>query len=219
MMRIARAVVLVFVVALGGSTAAVAQGTSSGESRFYAQLDVAATLGHTSSGAIGAEAGYRFRPRIDVFAEGGHIGNVTSADMQTAANLIANNVGASANPVAKVNYFDVGARYHFVVTPTIHPYVAIGIGVAHVSNETTFTVNGTTVSPDSLGIQTGADLNGSETNAFLMIGGGTTVSFSRRYYVDLSYRFGGVLGATNALTGSGSTLVTNRVQLGIGMTF
>jgi len=221
MIRMARAGVFVLAIALWGSATALAQPSGSDASLGYAQFDIAATLGHTSDKALGGEAGYYVRPELAVFFEGGHIGNAASADIELGANLIANNVGVTANAITKVNYFDVGVRYRFTLRswPTIHPYAAIGIGAAHVTNQTTFSINGTTYSPEALGIQLGVDLNGSETKTFLMLGGGATMMFGTRYLAELSYRWGGVFGATNALTGSGSTLSTNRVQLGIGVTF
>jgi opacity protein-like surface antigen len=221
MTRIGRAVLVVFAIVLLGSATAFAQPSGASTWSGYAQFDVAATFGHKSDKALGGEAGYEVRPGIDVFAEGGHIGNAASADLESGANLIANAVGATANAITKVNYFDVGVRYRFTLAswPTVHPYAAIGIGAAHLTNQTTFSINGTTFSPDALGIQLGADLNGSETKAYLMLGGGAMMTFGERYLVDLSYRWGGVLGATDAITGSGSTLSTNRLQFGIGLTF
>jgi opacity protein-like surface antigen len=218
MMRIVRIAPIVFSMLVCGFSTAFAQGGAA-SSRGYAEFDVAATLGHKSDKAIGGEAGFHIRPNFDLFVEGGHIGNAASADLDAGANLIANNVGATANAITKVNYFDVGIRYPFAASPTVHPYVAFGIGAANVKNETTFSVNGAQVPEESIGIQSGADLNGSETKAFIMAGVGATVTLKPRYFLDFSYRFGGVLGATNALTGSGSTLKTNRVQVGIGINF
>lgn len=216
-MRIARVVPIVFVMTLCASHAfaQTLKGT-----RGYAAIDVAATLGHKSDKAIGGEVGVEVKDNIDVFFEGGHIGNAASAAMEDGANRIANNVGATANPIAKINYFDFGVRYRFhVKSPNLHPYAAIGFGGAHVRNETTFVVNGTAFAPEQLGIQSGTDLNGTETKAFLMFGAGTTVTFSKRYFIDASYRFGGVLGATSAGPSDTETIKTNRVQLGLGLGF
>lgn len=218
MIRIVRVAALVLAAALCGPAAALAQSGPSDTSPFYAQFDVAATLGHKSSGAVGGEGGYRVKPYLDAFLEAGHIGNAASADLEAGANTIANNVGATASSVSKVTYFDLGVRYHRMVTPTIQWYGALGLGAAKVSNETTFSVNGTVFPPEALGIS-GSDLNGHETKTFLMLGGGATMTFGRRYFGDLSYRFGGVLGASNQVTGNGYTLKTNRIQLGIGMRF
>jgi opacity protein-like surface antigen len=219
MIRIVRVAPIVFAVVVCGFSTAFAQAAGAAASRGYAEFDIAATLGHKSDKAIGGEVGFHLRPKIDVFAEGGHIGNAASADLEAGATLIANNVGAAANAISKVNYFDVGVRYGFEAAPNVHPYVAFGIGAAQVKNETTFAVNGTVVPEESIGIQSGTDLNGSETKAFLMIGGGATITLKPRYFLDVSYRFGGVISAPSPASANGALLKTSRVQLGIGLTF
>jgi len=185
----------------------------------YAQLDVAATLGHKSDAAIGGEFGWHVKPDLAIFFEGGHIGNAAAADIEAGANRIANAVGATANAITKVNYYDVGVRYAFVMNnPKVHPYVAFGVGAAQVKNETTFVVNGTTTAPETLGIQLGSDLNGQETKAFVMFGLGAHVDVGSRYLIDASYRFGAVLSTTSAVADT-VALKTNRVQLGVGVKF
>jgi hypothetical protein len=221
MMRIARVVSIVFATTLYAGHA-FAQGAPPAPSRGYAAVDVAATLGHKSDKAVGGEAGVQVKDNIDVFVEGGHIGNAASASMEDGANRIANNVGAVANPVAKVNYFDAGVRYHFHINaPNVHPYVAIGIGGAQVKNVTTFVVNGTAFTPEQLGIASvgGGDLNLTETKPFFMIGAGASITFGARYFVDVSDRFGAVIGATSAGPSDTETIKTNRVQLGLGIKF
>ena len=89
MIRMARAGLLVLAIALWVSATAFAQPSRFDTSRGYAQFDIAATLGHTSDKALGAEAGYDVRPEIAVFFEGGHIGNAASADLQSGASRIA----------------------------------------------------------------------------------------------------------------------------------
>jgi opacity protein-like surface antigen len=191
MMRIARVLPMLF--ALTCCSAALLQAQPATTDPYYAQIDVAATLGHKSDAAIGGELGYRLRPKFDVFFEGGHIGNAASADLDARATTIGNAVGASTSAVAKVNYFDVGVRYLWPEAQgRFHPYVTAGIGAAHVRNRTTLSVNGTAVDPASLGVQFGTDLSGSVTSAYLMLGGGATTPFGKRYFVDLSYRYGRV---------------------------
>lgn len=224
MMRIARVVPILLAVALCSATALQAQSAPSGDTRGYAEINGGATLGHKSDVSVGGEAGYQVMPNLDVFGEFGHIGNAASADLEARANTIANNVGGTADVVAKVNYFDVGVRYRFVIAqaPKVHPYVALGIGAAHVTTETTLSVNGTAVPPGTL-VTFGDDLNGTHTAPFLMIGGGATVPFASRYFVDLSYRFGRVFEKSET-TGTDTVIVlnafnTNRVQVGLGIKF
>src|SRR5919202_1612957 len=64
-------------------------------------------------------------------------------------------VGATANTISKIDYFDAGLRYHWPASASVDPYVAIGGGIAHVKNETTLSANNDLV-------QFGTDLNGSE---------------------------------------------------------
>lgn len=222
MIRSVRVLPILFAVTFCGAAPLHAQSAASTSSRFYAEIDVAATLGHKSDKAVGGEAGYRLRPQLDVFFEGGHIGNAASADLDSRATTIGNAVGASASAVAKVNYFDAGARYHIQTTRTgpFQPYVTAGVGAAHVKNQTTLSVNGTTVDPTSLGVLFGTDLNGTETSGFFMLGGGGTVPFGKRYLVDVSYRYGRVFQKSDS---NGNVVIaginTHRVQAGLGITF
>jgi len=102
----------------------------------------------------------------------------------------------------------VGLRYHWPASPNVDPYVALGVGLAHVNNETTLSANSDLV-------QFGSDLNGSQNRPIIMLGGGATVGFAKRYFLDLSYRFGAVL-ATGDASGVNKT---QRVQVGIGIKF
>lgn len=220
MMRIARVLPMLFGMTFSTAALLHAQTAAPTDTRAYAEIDVAATLGHKSDAAVGVEAGYRIRPRFDVFFEGGHIGNAASADLDQRATTIANAVGASASTVAKVNYFDVGVRYHWPVAGRFHPYLAMGIGAAGVKNETTLSVNGTAVPAEDLGVLFGSDLNGHETSGFFMFGGGATAPFGKRYFGDLSYRYGRVFQKSD----SGGNVVidginTHRVQIGVGVRF
>ncbi len=223
MMRIARVVPMLMAFTFCGAAALQAQPAASGDMRGYAEINGGATLGHKSDLSVGGEAGYQVMSNLDVFGEVGHIGNAASADLESRANVIANNVGATASVIAKVNYFDFGIRYRFVVRqPNVHPYVAVGVGGAHVTTETTLSINGATVAPGTL-VTFGSDLNGSETAPLFMIGGGATLTFASRYFADISYRFGRVFGKSET-SGSESITVlnafnTNRVQVGLGIKF
>lgn len=224
MMRMARVVAIFFAFNFACAALARAQTGGAPAYRSYAEINAGATLGHKSDASVGGEAGFQVMPitlpGLDVFVEFGHIGNAASADLDARATTIANNVGATASAVSKVNYFDAGARYRFAATPKIHPYVALGLGFAQVSNETTLSVNGTAVPPENLGVLFGSDLNGSEKAGFFMLGGGATVPFASRYFVDVSYRYGRVFQKTDD---SGNVVIaginTNRVQAGLGIKF
>jgi opacity protein-like surface antigen len=196
--------------ALTLASAAVASAqtpATAGSTPYYAEFDFAATLGHKSDIAVGGEFGFRLSPDIDVFVEGGHIGNAATSKMEEDADRIAAAVGATANTISKIDYFDAGLRYHWPASRTVDPYVALGFGIAHVKNETTLSQNADLV-------QFGTDLNGSEIRPILMIGGGATVALARKYFLDLSYRFGAVF-----LGDDSGVNKTQRAQIGIGIRF
>jgi opacity protein-like surface antigen len=198
-----------------------AQPAASTEPRGYAEGNLGATFGHKSDMSAGGEFGWAVMRDLDVFFEAGHIGNAASSDLESRANSIANYVGATANVIAKVNYFDAGVRYRFVINqPSVRPYVAAGFGGANVNTQTTFSVNGTTVPPESLGIGLGEDLSGTHTVPYFMVGGGATVTFHTRYFADVSYRYGRVFEKKDA---DGNVQLaafnTNRLQVGLGLHF
>jgi len=185
---------------------------------WYAEFAAAATLGHRSSSSVGGEGGYRLTKDFDVFFEGGHIRTVGTADLDARAQLVAGAIGATANASYHVSYFDAGVRYHIKQITRVHSYVAVGLGAAHVRADTGLGVNGVTVSPDSLGVQFGSDLSGAETKFYLMLGGGATWDFKKRYFVDASYRYGRIAPKTSAIEGD-QPINTQRVQIGIGLRF
>jgi opacity protein-like surface antigen len=224
MMRAARVATVCLAVILGAraASAQTPAAPSALDYAFYAEVNGGATLGHTSDKSVGVEAGRRITDRLDGFLEGGHIGNAATTDFAQRGQKIATALGASVSAVEKVNYFDVGVRYHIEARPTLHPYVAFGVGVAHVRTETNLSINGTPVSPDS--VLLGDDLAGTFNRPFVMIGFGANLEFARRYFAELSYRFGHISeGTTTTPSGSNEVLLaavpTQRVQIGVGIRF
>jgi opacity protein-like surface antigen len=192
--------------------------------RIALEVTTAATLGHTSHGSFGAEADYAYTPQIDFFVEGAHIGNAATKDLDNRARALGNAVGATVSAVERVNFIDFGARYHVsrYVPPKIqkiHPYVAGGLGFANVKTATRFSINGTAVVPDSLGIQLGSDLAGTHNRAFLMLGFGGTMPFHQRYFLDFGYRYGHAFGQTDQGELVLAGVNTNRIQIGAGIYF
>lgn len=221
MMRIVRVVPILLAVAFSTSAAqAQTPAAAPAESKVYAEFNVGATFGHTSDASVGGEGGFRLMPNLNVFVEGGHIGNAATAKLEKNAAKIATSVGATASAVSRMNYFDAGIRYHWPATPSVDPYIAFGAGVAQVRNRTALSVNGTVPDPETLGVQFGTDLNGTEREPFIMLGGGATVGFATRYFLDLSYRYGRVFKKNDE---NGNEVIpainTQRVQAGIGVRF
>jgi opacity protein-like surface antigen len=187
------------------------------DSRFYVELNVGASLGHQSDKSVGVEAGMRVADQLDGFLEGGHIGNAATTDFDERGQKIANSLGASLSSVEKVNYFDVGVRYLVPVMSTVHPYIALGVGIAQVTTETNLTINGAPVGPDAVAL--GTDLSGTFKRPFIMFGVGATVTFATRFFGDLSYRYGRISGETDGSDVVLAAVPTQRLQIGVGVRF
>jgi len=220
MMRCARLVTCFVIVASAGIGRAQAQ--TPGEPRWYAEATAAATLGHKSDKAFGGEVGVRLSDTFDVFIEGGHMGNVGNADLEARAQKIADflggNVGSSGY---KLDFVDVGVKYRVPMSGRWHPYVAVGVGVAKIKPEVTFGVGGTDVTGDlpNRGVQLGLDLSESQNELFVMIGGGVTVNFAKRYFADVGYRYGRTAAAKEGDETVIKGLDTQRVFAGVGIRF
>jgi hypothetical protein len=183
--------------------------------RFFADVNAAATLGHKSDSAFGGEFGMLLTPGFDVIAEGGHMGNVGTSDLDDRAQLIASAIGATVGATAeKVNFFDAGFRYRVPINSNKWtPWVALGFGVADVKSEVAFSVN-----PDEAGVQLGPDLSGSVMKALLMFGLGGDVYFAKRYFAGLSYRYGHIFPRSGIIEDD-VAIKTQRVQGGVGIRF
>ncbi len=135
-----------------GVRSAHAQATpGAADSKFYAEFNFGPTLGHKSDRFFGGELGYRLTPELDVFVEVSHMNNVGTTELDDRATTIANYLGGTASTAYKANIFAFGVRYNFTVTSKIQPVRAGGVGVAHVTTEVEFTVNGTTIDPGPAG--------------------------------------------------------------------
>jgi len=208
----------IVVISAGAARAQTPAASSIPPHKLALEVTAAATLGHTSDKSFGGEADYSFRPRLDFFVEGAHIGNAATSDLESRAREIGDAVGASTSAVERVNFLDFGARYR-VGTFKFNPYVALGVGFAQVKTSTTFSQNGQTVSPESLGIQLGSDLSGTHTRPFVMAAVGGTAPFAKRYFVDFGYRYGHAFKETEDSDLVLAGVNTNSLQVGVGSYF
>jgi opacity protein-like surface antigen len=218
MKRFACVAAVCLVATLGISVrAAHAQAAPAADSQMYAEINFGPTLGHKSDAFVGGEFGYRLTETLDLFVEGGHMGNVATTDLDDRAAIIANHLGGTASTAFKVNHFDVGVRYRIDATPTIHPYVLGAIGVANVKTEVAFSVNGTVIDPSST-VQVGSDLSGTLNKTMIVVGFGINVPFKTRFFGDLGYRYGAILAKTDNFE-TDKTISTQRIVLGAGIRF
>ena len=218
MMRVVRVVSCALMVALACAAPSAAQTSTSDDSRVYAGVSFGATFGHKSSGSVGAEVGGMLTGPVGIFLEGGRMMNVGTESLDTRATRIANAVGATASASYKVNYFAVGVRIAPDYALRFRPYFVVGGGLAQVKAETALAVNGTTVPPESLGVQFGSDLNGSEKKGYFTLGGGVFYPIMNRFFVDGSYRDGRVGKKTSEIEND-EGINTNRLQLVVGVRF
>jgi opacity protein-like surface antigen len=193
-----------------------AQTTAASDSRLTAEILAGPTLGHKSDSFVAGEVTWRLRPMLDIYVEGGHIGNVATKEMDANAALIANALGLQvASTSIKVNHFDAGIKYHVTPHGNLHPYFLAGVGFAHVNFDTTFAANGTVVDP---GIPLGGDLAGSSNQAMVLFGGGLTFPIQNRYFADVGYRFGLIFSKVSDVEND-VAIGTQRVTFGFGVRF
>lgn len=221
MMRVVRVLscAVMLLVALAARGEAQTSGVMvSDDSRFYAGVTFGATFGHKSSGSVGAEFGAHLTNPIAVFLEVGQMMNVGTESLDQRAQTIANAVGATSSASYEATYFAIGVRVAPDFALKYRPYVALGFGTAKVKAETALAVNGTTVPPESLGVQFGSDLNGSETKPYFTLGGGVLYPFTTRFFADVSYRYGRIFSDTGAIEND-QGINTNRIQALVGVKF
>jgi opacity protein-like surface antigen len=229
MKRFVRCSTLMTVMAACGIGAAHAQTAGAGPDRGYAELTVAATLGHKSDSSIGGEAGYSLTDALQVFVEGGRMGNVATKDVDARAMIIGNAIGANVSTAQRAAYVDVGVKYrlseHFRWRPSWltdrwRPYGLLGVGAASVKTTTNFSIGGNDVTGqlDQYSVQLGNDLSGTLTKAFLTVGVGTNATLGKDYLLDLSYRYGRVFSRTSQIADDHG-INTQRLQAGIGFRF
>jgi opacity protein-like surface antigen len=230
--RVARIASVIALAVLGAASVVRAQTTPAGgtaDSRFYAEFTLGPTLGHQSSSLFGGEGGVHLTRELGVFVEGGHMRNVGTSDLDSRAHLIANFIGGTSSIVSRVNFFDVGVRYNlpFAIQAPFgekwQTFGLFGVGTAHVTNVTNFHVAGNDVTNqllDLYGVQLGTDLAGTFKKPFVTIGFGLDVTFAKRYFGEVTYRYGHISKDT---TDSGdvdlAAINTQRVQFGIGVHF
>jgi opacity protein-like surface antigen len=229
MMRVTRLVLMWMTMMAAGVTAAQAQTTSSDEGRFYGEFAVGPTLGHKSDSTVGGEFGvglldslWLTGDRLEVFFEGGRMGNVATTDLDARALIIANFIKGSTSAVQKAKFFDIGLKYRGPVFAGMwRPYIGIGIGVAKVDTLVNFAVNGTDVTSQLsalYGIELGNDLSDSLNKTFVVVPVGIQGNFLKRYFVDGSYRFGSIRKSPDDIE-QDVTITTQRVQVGVGVRF
>jgi hypothetical protein len=82
----------------------------------------------------------------------------------------------------------------------------------------TFTnASGTVIDPSG-SVTLGGDLSGSNNKTLLIFGGGIAYPFGKAYFIDVGYRFGGILSKVSDIEND-QTIKTQRIMLGAGVRF
>lgn len=211
------AVCLVATLGVGARSAQAQTPPAGADSKMYVEVNFGPTLGHKSAAFVGGEFGFRLTLGLDLFLEVSHMGNVGTTDLDNRAAIIANHLGGTAATAFKVNEFAAGVRYRIPVTGQFQPYVLGAVGVANVTTDVAFTVNGVTIDPSST-VQLGSDLSGTLNKTIVVLGFGVNVPFKTRFFGDLGYRYGQILSKTDNFE-TDTSIPTQRVVLGVGIRF
>jgi opacity protein-like surface antigen len=219
MTRFGRLVMAVGVVWIGLTGAAWAQ---SNDHPFSAQGTFGVTFG-PSDGTFSGEFGFRLSREWELFFEAGQMHNVVGSLTEDRAQIVADEINGSTDPVETAAFYDGGVKYLLVPFGGGYtPYIGIGSGVAHVTKNVTFSVNGTELTEQQLqelyGVQLGNDLAGSTTKGLFVVAVGVSRNFAARGFLDFSYRYGVIFSKTGTIDGD-EALNTNRLQLGVGIRF
>ena len=199
---------------------AAAEAQTADAGKGYAEFVAQSAFGNVTSQNYGAEFGFTVTPSIQIFLEVGHTLNVATAEISAAAQTMA---GALSQSQSNVSYsvkqpqtFGVGGvRYLLPIGgQKLLPYVALGFGLAKVSNDATFAVAGSDVTSNmsQYGIVLGSDLTGGFTKPMLTFGGGVSYTAWRSLVFDVQDPYGHVFA-------EGQSIDTNRVGLGFGFRF
>ena len=221
MKRFGRTTMMLTLAVIGSVGTAWAQ--SSGPDTVAVQFTLGGTFGNAANVSFGGEFDYKLGTEWQAFLEVGHMRNVVPGLIDDRAALIAGVIGGTAESAARATYADAGVKYLFVPFGGGYtPYIGLGVGMARVKNDVTFSVGGAELSEDALlnqyGVQLGNDLAGSTTKPLVMVGFGVSRNFAARYLLDISYRYGRIFAKTDDIEDD-EAINSNRVQVGIGVRF
>jgi len=203
---------------LMAATPVSAQTTTATEDRGYLEAVAESAFGNVTSQSYGAEVGVTVRPDLQVFGSFGHVGNVATTELSTAAQTIAGAlsqlqpgvVSFSVNEPA--TFFVGGVRYRFQVPSTLKPYISGGAGFASVSKDVKFFINGSDASSTiSQYVTLGTDVSGDESALMITFGGGVVWPAWRQLIIDLHYQYGHISADT--------PISVSRAGVGIGVRF
>ena len=186
--------------------------------RGYAEAIAESAFGNVTSQSFGAEVGVTVRPELQVFGSVGHIRDVATSEISTAAQTIAGAL-SQLQPAAvsfsvkePVTFFVGGVRYRIATTSKLKPYVSGGVGVGTVKKDVKFLIGGSDA-PATISqfVTLGSDVAGDESTLMFTLGGGAVYPVWHQVIVDLHYQFGHLSSET--------PISVSRAGLGVGLRF
>ena len=202
------------------ATAVNAQTSAAGKEpdRGYVEAVAESAFGNVTSQSFGAEVGVTVRPDLQVFGSFGKIRDVATTEIGTSAQTIALalaqlQTGAVSYSVKEpVTFIVGGVRYRIPSTSMLKPYILGGVGVATVTKDVKFLIDGAEAS-SSLAqyVTVGTDISGDETKLMFTLGGGVVWPAWRQLIVDLQYQYGRI--------STDTAITVNRAGIGVGVRF
>jgi opacity protein-like surface antigen len=191
-------------------------------SKGYVEVFAQSAFGNVTSQAYGGEVGYTVRKNLQVFVEFGQVRDAAPAEFGAAAQLIAISLaetqGDAAFTAKEPATFGVGGVKYLIPMSNsrIEPYVMGGAGIAKVSKNVTFVVNGVDVTNQLTNLVViGSDLSGDFTKPIVMFGGGVAWPFWRQAVVDFQYRFSHIVAEGDSVP----ALNFSRAGIALGIRF
>jgi opacity protein-like surface antigen len=187
--------------------------------RGYAEAVAESSFSNVTSQSYGAEVGFTVQPSLQVFGSFGNMRNLATDELSTSAQTIASALSqlqsGSVSFTAKepATFFVGGVRYRFTLTSTkLTPYVSGGLGIASVSKDVKFFINGSDASSTLPQYVTlGSDVSGSESKLMFTLGGGVVWPAWQQLIVDLHYVYSHI--------STDTAISVSRVGAGLGVRF
>jgi opacity protein-like surface antigen len=201
------------------AAAAGAQTAAATADRGYAEVVAESAFSNVTSQSYGAEFGVTVQPALQVFGSFGNMRNVATAELSASTLTIAGALSqlqtGSVSFTAKepATFFVGGVRYRFAVASTnLKPYVSGGVGIASVTKDVTFFINGSDASSTLPQYVTlGTDVSGSESKLMFTLGGGVVWPAWRQLIVDLHYVYSHI--------STDTAISVSRAGVGLGVRF
>jgi len=201
------------------AAAAGAQTAAAMGERGYVEAVAESAFSNVTSQSYGAEIGVTVQPSLQVFGSFGNMRNVATDELSTSAQTIASALSqlqsGSVSFTAKepATFFVGGLRYRFAVaSPNLKPYVSGGVGIASVTKDVKFFINGSDASsilPQYVTL--GSDVSGSESKLMFTLGGGVVWPAWRQLIVDLHYVYSHI--------STDTPISVSRAGVGLGVKF